>query len=302
MINTGEIHYRHLEAEDLSGLVPLFERACHYEPVSRAILEEKTFQDPFFDQALTRVAAYETQIVGMVMGVPRPDYKPEKGWLKLMAVLPDFQGLGIGKALLEQMETEFRERGMKNLSLFDTPYNYYTPGLDPRYTRALVFFQDRGFERTGETENLICSLDQNFDTSADEQRLAEQGIVILLAEQSHLPRLNSWLNTIWPAWTYEAAAGQKQNLLYLAIKDDAVIGFGAGEGNNVGTGWFGPVGVDPGFRQYKIGKILSLKVLNDLKQRGFTMAIIPWVGPIPFYQRLCKASVDRVFWRFEKQL
>ncbi|MCF7840231.1 MAG: GNAT family N-acetyltransferase, partial [Candidatus Marinimicrobia bacterium] len=71
---------------------------------------------------------------------------------------------------------------------------------------------------------------------------------------------------------------------------------------NVGTGWFGPVGVDPKFRQYKIGKVLSLKVLHDLKKRGFAMAIIPWVGPIPFYQRLCKAMVDRVFWRFEKQL
>lgn len=298
----GEIHYRHLEPGDIPQLLKLFELTYTYEPVSPALIHEKTFQDPFFEPSLTWVAAHQARLVGMAMGVTRPDYKPEKGWLKLMAVHPHFQGQGVGKELLARIESVFHQRKLKTIGLFDTPYNYYTPGLDPRYTRALVFFEDRGFERTGETENLICSLKQPFETRTDERRLAEQGIKIVLAEATHLPLLNRWLETIWPAWIYETTAAQQQELLYVAIKNGAVIGFGAGEGNNVGTGWFGPVGVDPQFRQYKIGKVLSLKVLNDLKQRGFAMAIIPWVGPIPFYQRLCKASVDRVFWRFEKLL
>ncbi|MCF7801312.1 MAG: GNAT family N-acetyltransferase [Candidatus Marinimicrobia bacterium] len=302
-MNKGEIHYRPLAQGDISGLRRLFELTYQYEPVSDGIIHEKTFQDPFFENSLTWVATRGEQIVGFAMGVTRPDYKPEKGWLKLIAVHPEFQGQGIGKVLFGRIESAFQQRNLTVMSLFDTPYNYYTPGLDPRYTRALVFFQDRGFERTGETENLLCSLDQSFDTAADEKRLAGKGIEILLAEETHLPELNKWLETIWPAWIYEATAAWRQNLLYLAIKKDAgVIGFGAGEDNNVGTGWFGPVGVDPKFRQYKIGKVLSLKVLHDLKKRGFAMAIIPWVGPIPFYQRLCKAMVDRVFWRFEKQL
>ena len=298
----ADIVLRSLTTKDITKLRVLFEQTYIYEPVTDALLREKTFQDPFYDESLTWIATHDRQIVGFAMGVTRPDYKPEKGWLKLLAVHPQFQGQGIGKQLLDQVESAFRERGLKSISLFDTPYNYYTPGLDPRYTRALVFFQDRGYERTGETENLLCSLTQDFDTKKDEERLGEQGIDIRQAEETDLPKLDQWLDTIWPAWKREAAAAQKQNLLYIAVKDNSVIGFGAGEGNNTGTGWFGPVGVDPKFRQYKIGKVLTLKVLNDLKAREFNMAIIPWVGPIPFYQRLCKAFVDRVFWRFEKTL
>lgn len=297
-----KVEFQPLEPSDISKLRSLFELTYVYEPVSDAIIREKTLEDPIYDSQLTRVAKSQGQVVGFSMGVTRPAYKPEKGWLKLMAVHPKFQGQGIGKQLLDFTEKAFHQSGLKTINLFDTPYNYYTPGLDPRYTRALVFFQDRGFERTGETENLLCSLDQNFDTTEDEKRLKEAGVDIRLADAADIPRLNSWLDTLWAAWKPEATSAQRQNLLYLAIKNDSVIGFGAGEGNNVGTGWFGPVGVDPQFRQLKIGKVLTLKVLADLKKRGFSMATIPWVGPIPFYQRLCKAIVDRVFWRFEKAL
>lgn len=296
------IEFHPVEPGNAAKLRALFELTYIYEPVSDPLVKEKIWGDPFFDSSLTSVVRSDGQIVGFSMGVTRPDYKPEKGWVKLIAVHPKFQGFGIGKQLLAQTENAFRQRGLKNINLFDTPYNYYTPGLDPRYTRALVFFQDRGFERTGETENLLCSLDQKFNTSQDEVRLKTEGVDIHLAEKSEIELLNRWLDTIWPAWKPEAAAALQQNLLFLALKDGAVVGFGAGEGNNVGTGWFGPVGVDPEYRQYKIGKVLTLKVLAELKKRGFFMATIPWVGPIPFYQRLCKASVDRVFWRFEKQL
>jgi len=297
------IEFKPVEPGNIGKIRGLFELTYLYEPVSDALVREKIFEDTFFDESLTNVVRSDGQIVGFSMGVTRPDYKPEKGWLKLMAIHPKFQGQSLGKQLLEQTENTFRQRGLKIISLFDTPYNYYTPGLDPRYTRALVFFQDRGFERSGETENLLCSLDQNFEiTTADETRLNENGIDIHLAELTEMERLNNWLDTIWPAWKAEAATAQRQNLLYLAVKEGAVVGFGAGEGNNVGTGWFGPVGVDPEFRQYKIGKVLTLKVLGELKKRGFSMATIPWVGPIAFYQRLCKAVVDRVFWRFEKPL
>ena len=294
--------FRPLTLQDLPHLRTLFEQTYVYEPVTAELIAEKTFGDPCFDDELTWVCETDRHLVGFIMGVTRPDYQPVKGWIKLLAVQPRFQGQGLGKQLYDRVEGNFSKRGLKTVSLFDTPYNYYTPGLDPRYTRALVFFQDRGFKRQGETENLLCSLAQDFDTIVDEQRLTADGIDIFPAENSDLERLNRWLDTLWPTWKFEAAAAQNQHLLYLAAKAEAIIGFGAGEGNNVGTGWFGPVGVDPRFRKLKIGKVLSLKVLADLKQRGFSMATIPWVGPIPFYQRLCGAVVDRVFWRFEKDL
>jgi mycothiol synthase len=37
-----------------------------------------------------------------------------------------------------------------------------------------------------------------------------------------------------------------------------------------------------------------------MKEMGFVKAIIPWVGPIPFYMYHADAKMDRIFWRYEK--
>ena len=169
----SDIQLRTIQPGDISKLRVLFEQTYVYEPVSDSLMREK-----IFDESLTLVAANAGQITGFIMGVTRPDYKPEKGWIKLLAVHPKFQGQGIGKLLVGRVEDLFRQRNMKTVSLFDTPYNYYTPGLDPRYTRELVFFQDQGYERTGDAVNMLCSLNQDFSTHADEKRLKSEGVTI----------------------------------------------------------------------------------------------------------------------------
>jgi hypothetical protein len=39
-----------------------------------------------------------------------------------------------------------------------------------------------------------------------------------------------------------------------------------------------------------------------LKAVGFVKAIIPWVGPIPFYMQYANSKVEHEFWRYEKIL
>jgi mycothiol synthase len=80
------------------------------------------------------------------------------------------------------------------------------------------------------------------------------------------------------------------------------MAFSAHEGNNKGTGWFGPMGTSAELREKGAGSILLKKCLKDMKEMGFVKAIIPWVGPIPFYMHHVNSKVERVFWRYEKIL
>ena len=42
--------------------------------------------------------------------------------------------------------------------------------------------------------------------------------------------------------------------------------------------------------------------LNDMRDAGHRTAVIPWVGPIAFYQQWAGCRVDRVFWRYRLAL
>ena len=79
-----------------------------------------------------------------------------------------------------------------------------------------------------------------------------------------------------------------------------MIAFSAYETNNKGTGWFGPMGTTEKARGKGVGGILLKRCINDLKKSGFEKAIIPWVGPIPFYMHYINSPVKRIFWRYEK--
>ena len=81
-----------------------------------------------------------------------------------------------------------------------------------------------------------------------------------------------------------------------------MIGFAAHDANNVGTGWFGPMGTAPEFRGRRIGEVLLKRCLADTRAQGLTQATIPWVGPTEFYERTVRARITRRFVRLEKRL
>ena len=104
------------------------------------------------------------------------------------------------------------------------------------------------------------------------------------------------------AWSGEVISAFQNNpiTLFIAEQDENLLAFSAHEGNNKGTGWFGPMGTDPALRGKGVGGILLKKCLKDMKEMGFVKATIPWVGPIPFYMHYADAKVERIFWRYEK--
>jgi ribosomal protein S18 acetylase RimI-like enzyme len=68
---------------------------------------------------------------------------PEEGFIRGMAVLPEWQGKGVAPNLLAAAESEIRARGCHRVSLDTT---------DP-LKRAIHFYEKQGYRRTGAIED-----------------------------------------------------------------------------------------------------------------------------------------------------
>ncbi len=270
------------------------------------LLNEKTFGDPDFSPGLTEVIIDDNQnIAAFIMGVIRQRDDGPMGYIKLFAVDFNHRRKGIGTSLLRSVEEKFKYMGVNKVRLFESWSNYYMPGVDPFYTEAVAFFERNGYKKFNDTSNLSADLTiRDFDTAREEKELENANIKIRRAEQSEKAEILDWIDSTWKAWHGEVETAFRNDpvSLHIARIDGKVRAFSAYECNNIGTGWFGPMGTGPEFRGKGVGGILLKRCLRDLREMGFVKAIIPWVGPIPFYMHHCGSKVSRVFWRYEKEI
>ncbi|RME01303.1 MAG: GNAT family N-acetyltransferase [Calditrichaeota bacterium] len=296
---------RHLKDTDIEDLLGLCNRNLHYDQMTPELLEEKVWEDKDFENDLALVVEHENNLVAFIMGLVRKNADEPLGYVKLIVVEEKYQRKGVGRRLLQAVEPMLLERGAKRVRVCESAPNYLTPGIDARYTRAMVFFEKNGYERFGETWNMEADLSrEDFDTTAEEQKLKQQGIEIRRAIMGDLEDISRFLQQHWPAWIEEV---QRSLLnypisLHLALSEGKIIAFSGYDCNNFNTGWFGPMGTDPQYRGLGIGGVLLRRCLADIKKQGHRFATIPWVGPIAFYLHYAGAEISRVFYRYQKHL
>ena len=291
--------------EDFEQVLELLRGALVLDNITSGLLKEKLYEDPNYDRDMVLVSEKEGAVTGFMQGVTR-DIRGERiAYLKLMAVAPEMRKSGLARQLYERLEAMFRKAGAIKVRIFDVPLNYFQPGIDPRYTEALCFAWRMGFVRFDDTTNLVADLDfSDWETSEKELKLAESGIHIRRASEEDRVELLRFIEDEFALWRHEVAMAFRRDpvAVHIAEVNETIRGFSAYNGNNVGTGWFGPMGTSSALRGKGIGEVLLKRCLRDLKNEGNKKAIIPWVGPIPFYAHHAGARVDRVFWRFEKPL
>lgn len=270
------------------------------------LFKEKTFDDPDFNPETALVAKEGDEIIGLMVGVIRNHKKIGKiGYIKLMAVKSSERRKGIASKLYEIIHEKFVKEGCEKERIYESHPNYFQPGIDPLYTEAICFVERKGFQKFNDTANMICNLvNQNFDTSFEEKKLFNNGILIKRAQKSDYEKTLKFIRQDFELWENEVNVAFKNDpiSIHIAIYQDEVVGFSAYDTNNFNTGWFGPMGTSPSMRRKNIGGVLLKRCLNDQQKQGHQFAIIPWVGPIPFYSHHCGAKVQRIFWRYEKVL
>lgn len=324
MSTMSSLTIRPASPADLPAITALAQPAFEFDPVDAHMLREKLFewtrsepeaqagggptcalarasQRPHHTRADVLLAEADGAPLGFMQLVQRP--AAGRGWIGLCAVDRARRGAGVGRALFDAA-TAALHADIRELEVLAIPGNYFHPGLDPRYTEGLAFFERLGFERFKDCVNLRCDLLTAFETAEDEARLARSGVAIRRAGPADDPLLDAFFaQQFGDDWRAEVAAGMAQSppAVHLALERGELIAFSAHSTQNRRWGFFGPMGTTPAARGKGLGRVLLRRCLNDLRDAGHATAVIPWVGPIAFYQRWAGCRVERVFWRYRRQ-
>ncbi len=276
-----------------------------YDTISPELLEEKLLLDPLADPELCFTSMANGQITGFLFCVRRSIRGQEFGYVKLMAVDKAYRRQKIGTRMYHMAEKLLQEKGATHIRWYDVPLNYFMPGLDPRYTEAFCFAQKHGFKQFGEAINMLADLSaKDWSTREEEEALKAKGVDVRRATTEDIPAIKKLLEAEWQLWNNELDMAMKDNppSVHIAFIKGKLRAFSIHNGNNKGTGWFGPMGTHPDMRGLGIGSILLKRCLADQQAQGLTYSVIPWVAPIAFYSHYAGAKINRVFWRMEKKL
>jgi len=296
---------KQFEENNLDDLLDLLKISMPLDKFTKGLLVENVIEDMSKNPELCLAAYKGEKLVGFGLGVIRRREDEEMGYIKFLAVHPDYRRKGIAKEIYTQIEKGIAQENISKIRLVESWPNYYMPGIDPFYTEAVAFFERFGYVKVGDAANLICNLEsQNFDTKDEEEKANTKNIEIKRAEKSDTDALMKWTIQNFKAWRFEIGNALKNEPIsvHIAKLDNEIIAFSAHEGNNPGLGWFGPVGTTEAARGKGVGGILLKRCLQDMKDAGYKEAIIPWVAHIPFYMHYINSKVNRVFWRYEKIL
>ena len=261
--------------------------------------------DPDWNPDTCYIAENDGILIGFLQALSRVIRGEKIAYIKLMAIDKKFRRKGIATELYRRLEEDAKKLDCEKIRIYDVPLNYFMPGVDPRYTPAVCFAEKIGFHRNGEAINMEVDLDySNWDVSKEISQLELSGILISRAEMSDREGLNKLLDGEWDLWKNEVkmAFMAKPIAIHIAKQKNEILAFSAFDGNNVGTGWFGPMATHVKIRGKGIGKVLLSLCLADMKNQGLKKSIIPWVAPIGFYSNHANAKISRVFWRFEKRI
>lgn len=295
-----------LDAVARDRLLAAWNAAAAFDPLTPALLAEKLDAEPPESAACGFAATSDNAVAGWAFGVIRHCPGGPRGVVKLLAVAPAFRRRGIGTALLAAVEARLVEAGAAAIRFGESAPNYLVPGVDERCGPLLRLLESRGYSRIGDTVNMSVDLTADaFATDAEEERLVAAGVAVRRAAAGDAPLLEALVVAHWPSWLPEvtAALSRQPVAVHLACgPGGAPVGFAAYDGNNVGTGWFGPMGTAPHWEGRGIGRVLLRRCLRDLRRQGLERAVIPWVGPVAFYEKHAGATVSRRFIRFEKAL
>jgi mycothiol synthase len=292
--------------DQIPDLLQFWNRNVYYDPMPAHILLEKTFGDADFNPDLTLIAIENGKILSFMQGLVRevePNLK--RGWIKLFATDKNHRRQGLATMLLNSIEKFMKSQGIQTIRLLDCNPNYFQPGIDPRYTEAIVFAGRNGFKRFGDTSNLEVDLqNQQFETKKEEEKLARKYIFIRRSTKEDWHQVEALIINQFKPWLPEIKITYQNDPISLHIAEykGKIEAFSAYDANNLNTGWFGPMGTNLVLRGKGIGGILLKRCLNDINKQGHKVSIIPWVGPIPFYLHYANAKLTRVFWRYEKNL
>jgi GNAT superfamily N-acetyltransferase len=280
----------------------LLARSCDFDRAADVAAEKLFGPSPAPHISVALAAREGDTLVGVAAMATR--------WLRLLAVLPEARGRGVGAALLAEATARARAAGATRLRSGDQPGNYLAPGVDVRNKDTIDWLVRRGFRQVAAYENLTVPLAGNPKVSPARAAelaagCARAGYTVRRAGPTDVAPLLAMATTAFAAaWAFELERALTVGGVHIAVASDdgTIAAFAAHDGNNQGLGWFGPAGTLEAHRGKGLGAALLLPCLVDVAAAGHAEGVIAWIGPRPFYEKIAGARSERSFVVLEKSL
>jgi predicted N-acetyltransferase YhbS len=223
------------------------------------------------------------------VGVAACTWRGDEGFLRFLAVAPEAQGRGVGRALVGHAEAALRARGARRVTTgADAPY-YLWPGIDTRELAAICLFERLRYAR----------VETNFNMDVDLDALPPDPGGSRVAIGTDRDAVDEWSTTHWPHWRAELLRALDQDGLVLTEDADGIAAVCATGVNRARL--VGPVAVRRDLLRQGAGVAPLLGALHRLRAGGERTVEIAWVGPVVPYARI-GARIGRTFVVARKEL
>lgn len=277
---------------DEADVLGVWNTGLFADPISATTWRAKVLLDPNFSAEGCLVAEVDGNVRGFILSLFRrvpffnDGLEPDASWITAFAVEPDWQGQGIGSALLHAAEEHLKRHGRKTVALSPYVPNYFTPGADANtYADGVEFMTSRGFEVIERPISMRAELTGFVNPPAvaeRQQRLQGEGVEIRPVIPADIVRILDFIPRHF-SWDWHREAAGVFNDLYngdprfvgmvIALQGDDVLGYAQHRAER-----FGPFGVRPDLRSRGIGRVLLSTTLSGILQKNFHAAWFLWTG------------------------
>jgi len=237
-------------------------------------------KSPSFDVKGLFLAELEDEPVGLAYAQVDRFREEKKGFIQLLAVVPEHRGKGIGRKLAQKAIESFRERGMERVEAVASK------------KEAINLFEGIGFKQVRvyslmkrALESLPQSIGENQEVvirklhSGDR---AEIELLTFLENDTFSEHYNFRPASVEEVehMLYENPSFREQEWLFVYLDNETVGYVGTGIDNkynqerNTKTGWIMDIGVLKAHRRRGIGARLMIEGMKLLKTKGMTEAML----------------------------
>ena len=134
--------------------------------------------------------------------------------------------------------------------------------------------------------DLLVKLYDLPDLDSQMAPLTTQGVSVHRAMTSEKRQVVGWVKQLFgDGWAAECevAFARRPVACIVAISGTRLVGFACHD--STCRNFFGPIGIDPIFRQKGIGRAVLLATLKSMADAGYAYAIIGGAGPMTFFEK-----------------